>query len=65
MAAVMSAKQRTTHFLCALPNGFVEIDQGFALTAAVPEPSTWAMILEFCGLGFMAYRWKNGAVRLA
>jgi PEP-CTERM motif len=29
---------------------------------AVPEPSTWAMmILGFCGLGFMAYRRKNGA----
>jgi hypothetical protein len=29
------------------------------LTTAVPEPSTWAMmILGFCGLGFMAYRRK-------
>jgi hypothetical protein len=28
-----------------------------AVTAAVPEPSTWAMmILGFCGLGFMAFR---------
>jgi hypothetical protein len=28
-------------------------------TPAVPEPSTWAMmILGFCGLGFMAYRRK-------
>jgi hypothetical protein len=37
------------------------------LTTAVPEPSTWAMIiLGFCGLGFMAYRRKqNGpALRL-
>jgi hypothetical protein len=36
-------------------------------TAAVPEPSTWAMmILGFCGLGFIAYRRKqNGpALRL-
>jgi hypothetical protein len=36
--------------------------------SAVPEPSTWAMmILGFCGLGFMAYRRKqNGpALRLA
>jgi hypothetical protein len=36
--------------------------------AAVPEPSTWAMmILGFCGVGFMAYRRKqNGpALRLA
>jgi hypothetical protein len=30
------------------------------VTAAVPEPSTWAMmILGFCGLGFMAYRRKR------
>jgi hypothetical protein len=29
-------------------------------TPAVPEPSTWAMmILGFCGLGFMAYRRKD------
>ncbi len=28
--------------------------------AAVPEPSTWAMmLLGFCGLGFMAYRCRN------
>jgi hypothetical protein len=33
------------------------------ISAAVPEPSTWAMmLLGFCGLGFMAYRRKqNGA----
>jgi hypothetical protein len=32
---------------------------------AVPEPSTWAMmILGFCGLGFMAYR-KKSTLRLA
>jgi hypothetical protein len=39
-----------------------------AAVAAVPEPSTWAMmILGFCGLGFMAYRRKQGgpALRLA
>jgi hypothetical protein len=37
----------------------------FTMTAAVPEPSTWAMmILGFCGLGFMAYR-KKSALRLA
>jgi hypothetical protein len=33
--------------------------------SAVPEPSTWAMmILGFCGLGFIAYR-KKAAVRFA
>jgi hypothetical protein len=38
-----------------------------SVTAAVPEPSTWAMmILGFCGLGFMAYRRKgNQALRVA
>jgi PEP-CTERM motif len=30
---------------------------GVNLTAAVPEPSTWAMmLLGFAGIGFMAYR---------
>jgi hypothetical protein len=37
-----------------------------ATIAAVPEPSTWAlMILGFAGIGFMTYRRKNGALRLA
>jgi hypothetical protein len=37
--------------------------QVIAEVAAVPEPSTWAMmILGFCGVGFMAYRRKqNGS----
>jgi hypothetical protein len=40
-----------------LRNSFADL----TLTAAVPEPSTWAMmILGFCGLGFMAYRRKQG-----
>jgi hypothetical protein len=35
------------------------------LTAAVPEPSTWVMmILGFCGLGFMAYRRKQNGLAL-
>jgi hypothetical protein len=33
---------------------------------AVPEPSTWAMmILGFLGLGWIAFRRKSGALRLA
>jgi PEP-CTERM motif len=33
--------------------------------AAVPEPSTWAMmILGFCGLGFVAYRRKPNSAPL-
>jgi len=42
--------------------------QGPSVTSAVPEPSTWAMmILGFCGVGFMAYRRKNNgpALRIA
>jgi hypothetical protein len=34
--------------------------------SAVPEPSTWAMIvLGFCGLGFLAHRRKSGPASLA
>jgi PEP-CTERM motif len=37
-----------------------------ATVAAVPEPSTWAMmILGFCGLGFMAYRRKQNGSALS
>ena len=36
------------------------------VAAAVPEPSTWAMmLLGFVGLGFVGYRRKRGAVRFA
>ncbi len=36
------------------------------VTGAVPEPSTWAMmILGFAGVGFMAYRRRNQAAALA
>jgi hypothetical protein len=32
----------------------------FTVTAAVPEPATWAMmILGFCGVGFIAYRQRR------
>ena len=38
----------------------------FNVTSAVPEPSTWAMmILGFCGLGLMAYRRRHTTLRLA
>jgi hypothetical protein len=58
-----------------LTKGHAELDVGkdgtggrsesTILASAVPEPSTWAMmILGFCGLGFMAYRRKDGAFRL-
>jgi hypothetical protein len=38
----------------------------FTIAAAVPEPSTWAMmILGFCGLGFMTYRRKASTLSAA
>ena len=39
---------------------------GTLMTSAVPEPSTWAMmILGFCGLGFIAYRGKRNGSALS
>jgi PEP-CTERM motif len=39
---------------------------GAAAVAAVPEPSTWAMmILGFAGVGFMAYRRKSKPLLMA
>ena len=39
---------------------------GRAVTGAVPEPSTWAMLLlGFAGIGFMAYRRKSKAALMA
>jgi outer membrane lipase/esterase len=42
------------------------IADAFLAVAAVPEPSTWAMmILGFAGVGFMAYRRRNQSSALA
>jgi hypothetical protein len=48
-------------------NGASDAEVGITISTAVPEPSTWAMmILGFAGVGFMAYRRRNHpAVRLA
>jgi hypothetical protein len=36
------------------------------VASSVPEPATWAMmLLGFAGVGFMAYRRKNGTLRVA
>jgi PEP-CTERM motif len=49
------------------PNNYIDNYNGQFISgnfniSAVPEPSTWAMmILGFAGIGFMAYRRKNGA----
>jgi hypothetical protein len=42
------------------------ISDGVGNVAAVPEPSTWAMvILGFAGIGFMAYRQKSEPASMA
>ena len=41
-------------------SGIVASGATFTAVSAVPEPSTWVMmILGFCGLGFMAYHRKS------
>lgn len=51
--------------------GGIEVDHvqygfGADATGAVPEPSTWAMmILGFAGVGFMAYRKRKSRVPIA
>jgi outer membrane lipase/esterase len=44
----------------------IEANYVFSLLNAVPEPSTWAMlILGFAGIGFMAYRRKSKTALMA
>ena len=46
--------------------GIDNIDFTVSAVSAVPEPSTWAMmILGFAGVGFLAYRRKSKAAPLA
>jgi hypothetical protein len=46
------------------PNAGFEDTLGVGSISAVPEPSTWAMmILGFLGMGFVAYR-RSGSLRL-
>lgn len=50
-----------TGFLYGVPEQWTVTE-----VAAVPEPSTWAMmLLGFCGLGFMAYRRKQNGPMLS
>jgi hypothetical protein len=51
---------RTPHIEMNLFGDITSITLVENVTPAVPEPSTWAMmILGFAGIGFMAYRRKN------
>jgi len=70
LAGVATTNSTTFAFLNGDPSGDNSngLDNIVITTGAVPEPSTWAMmILGFVGLGFMAYRRKqNGApIRIA
>jgi hypothetical protein len=47
-------------------NYFVDDLSITTVARAVPEPSTWAMmILGFAGIGFMAYRRRNQGAALS
>ena len=67
-AALLNALNDGTAYLNIHTNEFPsgEIRGFFALTVAVPEPSTWAMmILGFTGVGYMAYRRKSKPALMA
>ena len=67
-AALPNALNDGTAYLNIHTNEFPsgEIRGFFALTVAVPEPSTWAMmILGFTGVGYMAYRRKSKPALMA
>ena len=67
-AALLNALNDGTAYINIHTNEFPsgEIRGFFALTATVPEPSTWAMlILGFAGIGFMAYRRKSKPALMA
>ncbi|MBC9876449.1 PEP-CTERM sorting domain-containing protein [Bradyrhizobium sp. INPA01-394B] len=54
------SKDEQFSVLYSADNGTSIRGVSFAPVAAVPEPSTWAMlIIGFCGLGFLAHRRKN------
>jgi hypothetical protein len=63
MAGLSSDEAYMNIHTTVVPGGEI---RGFLLASAVPEPSTWAMMtLGFAGVGFMAYRRRTGALRVA
>jgi len=60
----VAAQMGSCGAICTTDHGPFSGGTGFAVaTPAVPEPSTWAMlIIGFAGVGFMAYRRKNQSV---
>jgi hypothetical protein len=56
----------TLSFLSQDAGPYGAVVGGVTISEAIPESSTWAMmIFGFFGLGFLAYRRKNGAPRFA
>jgi hypothetical protein len=57
---IAQAKDESFTMLDSTDSGTLIRGVAFAPVAAVPEPSTWAiMLLGFCALGFMTYRRKS------
>ena len=58
-----SSRRETPHDLACSPDGSGGFGFDFAVGGAVPEPSTWAMMLAgFAGLGFAGYRASRKSV---
>jgi hypothetical protein len=64
---VVNSSAGITGFLDEASEGYtVQVTYDFTTESAVPEPSTWAMmILGFAGVGFMAYRRKPKQLMMA
>ena len=67
MQAWVSIRSNSTAFVSQVTfTGDGQFTGSMTAITAVPEPSTWAMmILGFAGLGFMAYRRKSKPALMA
>lgn len=65
--SVKNSSQTNSRFSAYMSDSNTGLVTGFnEQVAAVPEPSTWAMmILGFAGVGFLAYRRRKGAMLAA
>jgi hypothetical protein len=65
-ANVVGTGSDTLIFISYNNLAYTYLDDVSLNVAAVPEPSTWAMLLVgFAGLGFVAYRRKSALLNLA
>lgn len=66
MASTAGTERFTVGATFANSQGGQDAIQAVNLTTAVPEPSTWAMIIiGFASVGFAAYRRRKPSIRLA